>query len=164
MVQIQLDALGQDIFESRYAYPGEKRWNERTKVIAKVAASPEPDDDKEKYSKAFNDIMAAGDFIPGGRIIFGAGRRNQGLMNCFVLQPDDSVPSIKEFLGDIYTISCAGGGIGINFSKIRPKVMILLTLKILPQDQLSLCVLLIKLGIMSVLVNHEEQPFWLLWR
>tara|TARA_Y100000296_G_scaffold21576_1_gene25590 strand:+ start:361 stop:2268 length:1908 start_codon:yes stop_codon:yes gene_type:complete len=121
MVQKQLDALGQDIFESRYAYPGEKKWNERTKVIAKVAASPEPDSDKEKYGKAFNDIMATGDFVPGGRIIFGAGRRNQGLMNCFVLQPDDSVPSIKEFLGDIYTISCAGGGIGVNFSKIRPR-------------------------------------------
>lgn len=121
MAQIKLSDLGQDIFMSRYSYPGETKWSERAKVIARTVASAENDEDVEKYEKKFYDVLTTGDFIPGGRIIFGSGRRNQGLLNCFVLEPGDSVPSISKLLGDVYTISCAGGGIGFNFSKIRPK-------------------------------------------
>ena len=42
MVKTTLNSLGQDIFESRYAYPGETKWSERAKVIAKTIASAEP--------------------------------------------------------------------------------------------------------------------------
>ena len=62
------------------------------------------------------------DFVPGGRIIFGSGRNSGGgghnLLNCFVLIPEDNVESISKVLQDTYRISCAGGGIGFNASKI----------------------------------------------
>ena len=48
MALAQLKPLGQEIFEARYAYPGETKWGERAKVIAKVVASAETDEDKEK--------------------------------------------------------------------------------------------------------------------
>ena len=44
----KLNSIGQEIFEARYAYPGEKTWAERAKVIARVVASAERDDEKEK--------------------------------------------------------------------------------------------------------------------
>ena len=69
MAQANLDALGQEIFESRYAYPGETKWAERAKVISRTLASAEKDEDKERIEKAFYEIVGSGDFIPGGRII-----------------------------------------------------------------------------------------------
>ena len=36
MANAILNELGQEIFESRYAYPGETKWAERAKVIAKT--------------------------------------------------------------------------------------------------------------------------------
>lgn len=118
-----LNTLGQEIFETRYAYPGETKWGERAKVIAKTIASAELDEDKEKTEKAFYETVGSGDFIPGGRIIFGAGR-NRGkhnLLNCYVIVPEDNVDSIAKTIQDMYKISCAGGGVGFNVSKLRPR-------------------------------------------
>lgn len=123
MANANLDPLGQSIFESRYAYPGETKWAERARVIAKTIASAEPDEDKERVEKAFYDAIGSGDLIPGGRIIFGSGR-NRGrhnLLNCYVIIPEDNVDSIGKTVQDMYRISCAGGGVGFNVSKLRPK-------------------------------------------
>ena len=123
MALANLNELGQEIFESRYAYPGETKWGERAKVIAKTIASAERDEDKEKVEKLFYDAVGSGDFIPGGRIIYGAGRNrgNHNLLNCYVIIPEDSVDSIGRTVQDMYRISCAGGGVGFNVSKIRPR-------------------------------------------
>ena len=123
MAIAHLDTLGQEIFEARYAYPGETKWSERAKVIAKTIASAERDEDKEKVEKAFYDAVGSGDFIPGGRIIYGSGRNrgNHNLLNCYVIIPEDTVDSIGKTVQDMYRISCAGGGVGFNVSKIRPR-------------------------------------------
>ena len=123
MAQANLNSLGQEIFEARYAYPGETKWSERAKVIARTVASAELDDDKEKIEKAFYEVVGSGDFIPGGRIIYGSGRNSgrHNLLNCYVIVPEDNVNSIGKTIQDMYKISCAGGGVGFNVSKIRPK-------------------------------------------
>jgi ribonucleoside-diphosphate reductase alpha chain len=89
--------------------------------MAKHIASAEKDEDKESFEKRFYDVLATGDLVPGGRIIFGSGRSRQNMLNCYVLEPEDSVDSIGKVIADMYKISCAGGGIGFNFSKIRPR-------------------------------------------
>jgi len=123
MANVTLNEIGQEIFESRYAYPGETKWADRARVIAKTMASAERDDDKEKIEKQFYESIGSGDLIPGGRIIFGAGRSrgHHNLLNCYVIIPEDTVDSIGQTVSDMYKISCAGGGVGFNVSKIRPK-------------------------------------------
>ena len=123
MANANLNELGQEIFEKRYAYPGETKWSDRAKVIARTVASAEQDEDKEKTEKLFYETIGSGDLIPGGRIIFGAGR-NRGthnLLNCYVINPEDNVDSIGQTVMDMYKISCAGGGVGFNVSKLRPR-------------------------------------------
>ena len=123
MANVSLKGIGQEIFETRYAYPGETKWADRAKVIAKTMASAERDDDKEKIEKLFYDSIGSGDLIPGGRIIYGSGRNrgNHNLLNCYVIVPEDTVDSIGKTIQDMYRISCAGGGVGFNVSKLRPK-------------------------------------------
>ena len=103
MALANLNELGQEIFESRYAYPGETKWGERAKVIARTIASAERDEDKEKVEKAFYDAIGSGDLIPGGRIIYGAGRNrgNHNMLNCYVIIPEDSVDSIGKTVQDM---------------------------------------------------------------
>ena len=123
MANVNLEGIGQEIFETRYAYPGETKWAERAKVVARTMASAESDEDKEKVEKLFYEAIGSGDLIPGGRIIFGSGRNagKHNLLNCYVIIPEDNVDSIGKTVADMYRISCAGGGVGFNVSKIRPK-------------------------------------------
>jgi len=123
MASFKLSGYGHEIFMDKYAYPGETTWGERSKVIARTVASAELDDDKIKWEKKFREILDPADFIPGGRIIFGAGRNanQQNLLNCFGLSPEDSVESLGKNLNDMFTIACGGGGIGFNMGEVRPK-------------------------------------------
>ena len=119
--EIPKNTLSETIFLDKYAYPGEETWKALSKRVARSAADSETPDSVETYEKKFYDAINSGDFCPGGRILFGAGRSKQNMLNCYVLDPEDSVESIGKVISDMYKISCGGGGIGFNFSKIRPK-------------------------------------------
>ena len=110
MAIANLNGLGQEIFETRYAYPGETSWAERARVMAKQMASSEKDEEKEKIEKKFYESLSSGDLIPGGRIIFGSGRNGgkHNMLNCYVIIPEDNVDSIGKTVQDMYRISCAG--------------------------------------------------------
>jgi len=118
--EIPEDSLANSIFMEKYAYPGETSWKECAKRVARAVADPEFPEQREKVEQKFYEAINSGDFCPGGRILFGAGRSKQNLLNCYVLDPEDSVESIGKTISDMYKISCGGGGIGFNFSKIRP--------------------------------------------
>lgn len=115
------NSFGQKIFEMKYAGPGENSWQQRVRAVASHVASCEDGEDAKRLEDRFYKVMSDGDFVPGGRILFGSGRPRYNLLNCYVIIPDDSVTSIGKTIQDMYKISCAGGGIGFNFSKIRPK-------------------------------------------
>jgi ribonucleoside-diphosphate reductase alpha chain len=119
--EITENSLSETIFLDKYAYPGETSWKELSKRVSRVAADPEFPENREKIEQKFYEAINSGDFCPGGRILFGAGRSKQNLLNCYVLDPEDSVESIGKTISDVYKISCGGGGIGFNFSKVRPK-------------------------------------------
>lgn len=119
--EIPENSLAETIFMDKYAYPGETSWKECARRVAKAASDPEFPENRQKYEQKFFDAINNGDFCPGGRILFGSGRSRQNLLNCYVLDPEDSVDNIGKIISDMYKISCGGGGIGFNFSKIRPK-------------------------------------------
>ena len=92
--QIPKETLQETIYIQKYAYPGETAWKETAKRVARAAARAESDEKVESVEKKFYDSINSGDFCPGGRILFGAGRSQQNLLNCYVLDPEDSVESI----------------------------------------------------------------------
>lgn len=114
-------SLQETIFLNKYAYPGEENWKDCANRVSKAISLAESIEEQEKWHQKFYQSIATADFIPGGRILFGAGRLNYNMLNCYVLDPEDNVESIGKTLSDMYKISCAGGGVGFNFSKIRPK-------------------------------------------
>ena len=77
----------------------------------------------EAYAQRFYDVMEQGYFSPAGRIIAGAGTgRNVTLSNCFTMGTiPDSMEGIFSHLKEAALTMQQGGGIGYDFSTIRPK-------------------------------------------
>lgn len=81
------------------------------------------DDYRDQWAKHFFDVMQTFEFMPAGRIVAGAGAgRNVTLSNCYVMGTiPDSMDGIFEHLKEAALTMQAGGGIGYDFSPIRPK-------------------------------------------
>jgi ribonucleoside-diphosphate reductase alpha chain len=88
--------------------------------VARALAQPERDVDT--WASQFYWAMEDYKFIPGGRILAGAGTgRNVTMMNCYVMGPiDDSMEGIFSALSEAALTLKQGGGIGHDFSTIRP--------------------------------------------
>ncbi len=91
--------------------------------VANAAAAPEKPQEREHWAKAFEEILADYHFLPAGRILAGAGTgRNVTLFNCFVMGSiDDSMGGIFENLKEAALTLQKGGGIGHDFSTLRPR-------------------------------------------
>ncbi|MEM9428661.1 MAG: adenosylcobalamin-dependent ribonucleoside-diphosphate reductase [Pseudomonadota bacterium] len=95
----------------------EESWSRVARALASVEAEPsvwEP-----RFLEALRDFK----FLPAGRILAGAGTgRSVTLFNCFVMGTiEDSMGGIFEALKEAALTMQQGGGIGYDFSTIRPK-------------------------------------------
>src|SRR3974390_3432545 len=110
----------------RYAALGvdERDVTETWRRIARALAAVEPKD-ASLWEKRFFSILQDFQFLPGGRIQAGAGTaRNVTLFNCFVLGTvTDSISGIFRALQESAVTMQQGGGIGIDFSTLRPRGM-----------------------------------------
>ena len=93
--------------------------------VARAAAAVENGGKRgrEKWAERFHGAIADLGFIPAGRILAGAGTgRAVTLFNCFVLgKIEDDLSAIFEGVKDAALTMQQGGGIGHDFSTLRPK-------------------------------------------
>ena len=91
----------------------------RRVAVSVAAIEREP----EVWRERFSGILENFRFLPGGRILAGAGTLRQvTLCNCFVMGLiDDSVEGIFEALKEGALTMQQGGGIGYDFSTLRPR-------------------------------------------
>ncbi|MEM0480698.1 MAG: adenosylcobalamin-dependent ribonucleoside-diphosphate reductase, partial [Candidatus Aenigmatarchaeota archaeon] len=78
----------------------------------------------EKYYQNFLEyfeLMANKKFFPNSPTLFNAGTKLGLLSACFVLDVEDSIESIMDLAKNVALIFKAGGGVGVNYSKIRPE-------------------------------------------
>ena len=106
------DAEGQAIDASV-----EDSWRRVARDLASVEKDPAKWEDR--FFSALEDFK----FLPAGRILAGAGTgRTVTLFNCFVMGTiPDSMAGIFEMLKEAALTMQQGGGIGYDFSTIRPK-------------------------------------------
>jgi ribonucleoside-diphosphate reductase alpha chain len=126
---MKLDGIRQKVFLDRYSLkdkagnPIEKSPDEMWKRVAKGIAGVEKPKDRKKWEKKFYDVMNDFKFLPGGRILAGAGTGfDVTYYNCFVIpNPPDSRGGIMENLTQMIEIMAHGGGVGLNLSSLRPR-------------------------------------------
>ena len=117
-----------DVLLEKYAKGDEKTVDQVRRRVARGLAHVEKPEVREAWERRFYDAMVDG-FIPGGRVNSAAGTGIAAtLINCFV-QPvgdaisgrKDGVPSIYLALNQAAETMRRGGGVGYDFSPIRPK-------------------------------------------
>ena len=118
--------ISRHVWETKYRYAdGEAREGAITETwhrIARSLAAVEPED-RAAWEARFFGILQDFKFLPGGRIQAGAGTaRNVTLFNCFVMGTiEDSIPGIFRALQEGAVTMQQGGGIGYDFSTLRPR-------------------------------------------
>lgn len=93
--------------------------------VAAAAASVEPGGKRvrRRWAKRFHAAMSDLGFLPGGRILAGAGSPRQvTLFNCFVMgRVEDDLSGIFDSVRKAALTMQMGGGIGVDFSTLRPR-------------------------------------------
>lgn len=119
---MQAQQITLDVMLEKYAKGGETTQEQIFERVSKALAEINPGHEAN-FMKALSD-----GFIPGGRIMSAAGTGLKAtLINCFVQPVGDSVSEDENGKVGIYTalLQAAetmrrGGGVGYNFSRIRP--------------------------------------------
>lgn len=126
---MKFDGLREKVFLDRYALKGKKgellehRPEEMWKRVAGGIAQQEKPAKRKYWAKKFYDVMTDFKFVPGGRILSGAGTKYQvTYFNCFVIpSPKDSRGGIVDSLKQLIEIQSRSGGVGLNLSSLRPR-------------------------------------------
>src|SRR5712691_3220230 len=131
-MDIQVGAAEQEISRDtlleKYAKEQEASVDDVRRRVARALAQAEPEDRRAHWERRFLQAQEEG-FIPAGRINSAAGIQLQAtLINCFVQPVGDSISEVADGRTDIYTAlqeaaetMRRGGGVGYDFSSIRPK-------------------------------------------
>jgi ribonucleoside-diphosphate reductase alpha chain len=121
-------AICRDALLEKYAKGTEASIGEVRTRVARALAHAEPEERRAAWEKRFRQALEDG-FIPAGRINSAAGVQLQAtLINCFVQPVGDSISEVVDGKPGIYTAlqeaaetMRRGGGVGYDFSSIRPK-------------------------------------------
>ncbi len=95
-----------------------------TRLAAFVAAVETTEEKQKEWAEKFYTELFQGHFLPGGRVIAGAGDlyRLKTLANCFVsVIANDDIESIYKAAYECARTYSYGGGIGVDISSLRPK-------------------------------------------
>ena len=117
-----------DVLLEKYAKSGEQSADDVRRRVARGLAAVEAAPLRAEWEKRFFDAMVDG-FIPGGRVNSAAGTEIAAtLINCFVQPVGDAITETRDGLPSIYgalqqaaETMRRGGGVGYDFSNIRPK-------------------------------------------
>ena len=120
--------IGEQIWRSKYQYKTAGREVDETLSdtwirVARSLAQPEKVENRQEVSHSFYQAMQGFKLLPAGRILAGSGtHRNVTLCNTFVMRTiPDSVKGIMDTVKDAALTMQMGGGIGFDFSTLRPK-------------------------------------------
>ena len=112
----------------KYAKGDEKDLHDVRARVARALAQVEAPEQREAWAARFLDALQNG-FVPAGRINSAAGTElSATLINCFVQPVGDSIAQMEDGVPGIYTALTEaaetmrrGGGVGYDFSRIRPQ-------------------------------------------
>ena len=116
-----LPEISKHIWETKYRHPTDTCVADTWGRVARAVASVE--ENAEYWEKQFYELLEDFRFLPGGRILANAGteRTSTTMCNCFVMGTiPDSIEGIFDTVKEAALTQKQGGGVGYDFSTIRP--------------------------------------------
>jgi ribonucleoside-diphosphate reductase alpha chain len=116
--------FSEDIFNLKYSHPGCDTWQQLASVLVKDVCGDLRDDEQNLMSiseqRQLTEYIQDLKFVPGGRYLYYAGRKNRFYNNCFLLKAEEDK---REDWANLSwkSESClmTGGGIGVDYSVYR---------------------------------------------
>jgi ribonucleoside-diphosphate reductase alpha chain len=127
--ELPAQPISLDVLREKYLKPGETSQGDLLRRVARALASVEAEPLRAEWEERFFQNLEAG-AIGAGRIMSAAGTDLQAtLINCFVQPVGDAIqgrdeegfPGIYEALREAAETMRRGGGVGYDFSRIRPR-------------------------------------------
>ncbi|MEO7010724.1 MAG: ribonucleotide reductase N-terminal alpha domain-containing protein, partial [Caldimonas sp.] len=120
--------ISEEVLLEKYAKGDERTIADVRQRVARALAAAEAPEARAHWEERFLRALQDG-FIPAGRIASAAGTELEAtLINCFVqpvgdsiAQDDDGHPGIYTALTEAAETMRRGGGVGYDFSRIRPR-------------------------------------------
>jgi len=124
-----MEPLAHQIWDMKYRFkaadgtPLDRTVEETWARVTLAAAGAEAPEKRRAAALSFAEALAGHRFLPAGRILAGAGTgRSVTLFNCFVMgRVPDTLSGIFAHLREAAVTMQQGGGIGYDFSTLRPK-------------------------------------------
>jgi len=120
-------AVAEEIWTAKYRFKtaegeGDGSFAETAARVAKAVAAAEAPEVRAQWELRFREAIEDFRFIPAGRVLAGAGTdRAVTLFNCFVMGTiPDSLDGIFGHLKQAALTMQQGGGVGMDFSTVRP--------------------------------------------
>lgn len=118
MFDVFSTSFANDIYRQKYSKDGIETWADTAKRVTEAVCSQLLDNKTKE--KIYNLILER-KFIPGGRYLYSAGREFHQVNNCFLFRAEDSREGWADLMQKITAALMTGGGIGIDYSKLRPE-------------------------------------------
>jgi ribonucleoside-diphosphate reductase alpha chain len=121
--------ISEEIWDMKYRFrgdggqSGDATLSDTCSRVAQAIAAAEAPNERDRWIKRFEDALSSYEFLPAGRILTGAGTgRDVTLFNCFVMGLiEDDMASIFDNVKEAALTMQQGGGIGHDFSTLRPR-------------------------------------------
>ena len=128
VANLPAQAISEEVLIEKYAKGDERSIEAVNRRVARALAQAEPADQRVLWEERFAEALRLG-FVPAGRIQSAAGTSlSATLINCFVQPVGDSIAHDEDGHPGIYTALTEaaetmrrGGGVGYDFSRIRPR-------------------------------------------
>ena len=120
---IQPGSISEWAWQEKYRFGNEASIDDTFRRVATWLAGAEPADERAGWAETFYAAMRDFEFLPAGRILAGAGTDRQvTASNCFVMgRIEDSLDGIMSALREAALTLKQGGGVGMDFSTLRPR-------------------------------------------
>jgi len=109
--------FSEDIFNHKYRHEGAETWATLARTLVEdVCAFDMSEDEKDQLTQFIEDMK----FLPGGRYLYYAGRKNKYFNNCYLLRAEeDSREDWANLSWKSESALMTGGGIGADYSVYR---------------------------------------------
>lgn len=114
--------FAQDIYIQKYSLDKQEKWADTCRrVVSSVTGQHLPKEEQELIYK----FMVERKFIPGGRYLYSSGRPWHQVNNCFLFRAEDSREGWADAMQKATSALMSGGGIGFDYSSLRPEGVII---------------------------------------
>lgn len=114
----EISPVAMNILKKRYFDKNETSWDQVANRVVDHVLSDEENIERKELTRQ---MILNTYFVPNSPCLVNAGKKNGGLLACFVVDFPDTIEGIYKTKLDFALIAKKGGGCGTTLSKIRPK-------------------------------------------